>query len=263
MIYSSKPVFSPRPWGHRSINEAYSVESEDPVGEVWLLSDLDEMRTELTAGESVLYPSDITIDFAGKDLPRFPLLIKYISASEWLSVQVHPDDETAPVMEDEPWGKSECWYFLEDSLIAAGIKNRSVRLEELRNDDLSLIRPSEGDLACLPAGIVHSLGPGSKLIEIQQTSDITYRLYDWGRARELHLDKAIQVTKANAEPIIVEKMANFSWKYFSLEIANEVSGTALAITLGSKPELYVLIDDRMIFERPTLIVYLGRFWSEV
>jgi mannose-6-phosphate isomerase len=262
MILKSKPIFSPRPWGDRLLNELYKVDTQDPVGEVWLLSDFQGMRTEMYEGERYVYPADLTETLFHKDLPRFPLLVKYICANDWLSVQVHPDDGLAKLLESEPWGKNECWYFLQNGRIAAGITRPGKPLEDLRSGDLRILTPERGDLVCLQAGTVHSLGPGSKVIEVQQASDMTYRIHDWGRGRELHLDKARVVTKAAASAIVIEEMKKFSWKYFSIELARKVEGSGIVITLSEVPELHVLIDDREEFPEDVLLVRPGSFWSE-
>jgi len=262
MILKSKPIFSPRPWGDRQLNELYKVDTQDPVGEVWLLSDFQNMRTELCEGERCIYPNDLTKTLFHKDLPRFPLLVKYICANDWLSVQVHPDDELARFLEGEPWGKNECWYFLQNGRIAAGVTRPEKPLEDLRNDDLRILTPERGDLVCLQAGTVHSLGPGSKVIEVQQASDMTYRIYDWGRGRELHLDKAKVATKAAASAIVIEEMKKFDWKYFSMELTRKVEGSGIVITLSETLELYVLLDARKEFPEDVLFVRPGNFWGE-
>jgi mannose-6-phosphate isomerase len=131
-----------------------------------------------------------------------PLLVKYIFTSERLSVQVHPNDEQARAR-GLPSGKSECWYVVEadpGASIGLGLK-REVTADELRAAALdgSIVelldwRPvSAGDFLAVPAGTIHAIGGGISVIEIQQNSDVTYRLYDYGRPRELHLEDALSV----------------------------------------------------------------------
>ena len=140
----------------------------------------------------------------GADLP---LLAKYIFTSERLSIQVHPDDEQARAR-GLPQGKSECWYILDaepGATLGLGL-TREVGKEELRQAALDgsieyLIdwRPiSAGDFIFVPSGTIHAIGAGVSLLEFQQNSDVTYRLYDYGRPRELHLDDGVAV--ANPEP---------------------------------------------------------------
>ena len=136
---------------------------------------------------------------------EFPLLVKLLFPAEKLSVQVHPDDAWAQKL-GETRGKTECWYVLEaepGAAVALGLKpgvdaavmTASVAggtMEEL----LEWVPVSVGDMLFVDAGTVHAIGPGVVLLETQQTSDVTYRLYDYGRPRELHLEKGLQVMKA-------------------------------------------------------------------
>jgi mannose-6-phosphate isomerase len=143
--------------------------------------------------------------FTGGD--DLPLLAKYIFTSERLSIQVHPNDEQARAR-GLPQGKSECWYILDaeaGATLGLGLK-REVGKDELREAALDgsierlmdWRRVSSGDFLFVPPGTVHAIGAGISLLEFQQNSDVTYRLYDYGRPRELHLDEAVAV--ANATP---------------------------------------------------------------
>ena len=128
------------------------------------------------------------------------LLVKYLFTSEKLSVQVHPSDDQAPPGSS---GKEECWLVLDaapDAQLAIGFKHQispeAIRAAALDGsiEDLLVWHPAKaGDFFYLPAGTVHAIGPGLSLVEIQQNCDITYRLFDYGRPRELHLDQAIEV----------------------------------------------------------------------
>lgn len=130
------------------------------------------------------------------------LLVKYLFTSEKLSVQVHPDDAEAPAGST---GKEECWFILDaepGAKLAIGLKEalteeelRSAALDGSIEDWLIWHEVSAGDFFYLPAGTIHAIGPGISLIEVQQNADITYRLYDYGRPRELHLDDALRVAK--------------------------------------------------------------------
>ncbi|HCO69546.1 MAG TPA: phosphoheptose isomerase [Mesotoga infera] len=262
MILISEPVFSPRPWGDRDLNRLYGIASKEPIGEVWLLSDIENMKTRLVVDSTTVYPENIVEELVGHTLPRFPLMVKYISANEWLSVQVHPDDELAKLHEGEPWGKSECWYFLGEGQVLAGMKEREKSIHDIREKDLNHIHLRRGDLLSLPAGIVHAIGPGSKLIEIQQNSDITYRLFDWNRGRELNLERALDASRPLLMPTLEERMKRFEWEYFSIEKTDSFSGKGICITIGDKPSLYVVINDLLEMETEFLAVTLGPFWSE-
>lgn len=144
-------------------------------------------------------------------LGRFPLLAKILFTSDKLSVQVHPDDEFARAHEREPWGKSEVWYVLEaeaGAWVRVGLVQGSTRtnLDALLGtpaieNSLRRIVVRRGDVVSIPAGTLHSIGPGLILCEIQQYSDVTYRVYDYGRPgldgrpRALHLEKARAAVK--------------------------------------------------------------------
>lgn len=130
------------------------------------------------------------------------LLVKYIFTSEKLSVQVHPDDKQAP---RGARGKEECWVILDaepESRLAIGLRHelsedalRDAALDASIEQHLIWHDVAPGDFFYLPAGTIHAIGPGISLIEIQQNSDITYRLYDYGRPRDLHLDAALAVAR--------------------------------------------------------------------
>jgi mannose-6-phosphate isomerase len=201
------PSYREKIWGAIDL-EPWFRNTGAKIGEVWFT--FDENRTD--DGKTI---SDLMRehgpDFLGTDRPwdSFPILVKFIFTSDRLSVQVHPDDERARAWEGSP-GKTEMWHVLRagpDSSIALGFKT-PIPAERLREAALSgeiedLIRwfPTRaGDTFFTAPGTVHAIGSGLALVEIQQNSDITYRLYDYGRPRELHLDKAIAVTNAVPHP---------------------------------------------------------------
>ena len=137
---------------------------------------------------------------------RFPLLIKFLFPGDKLSVQVHPDDEGARKY-GQPYGKTECWYVLRanpGAQVALGLKP-GVTLDEFRKsieetraeELLNWVDVYAGDMLYVAAGTVHTIGGGMVLVETQQTSDITYRLYDYGRPRELHIEKGLEAVKVH------------------------------------------------------------------
>lgn len=207
--------------------------SGEKIGEVWLVSGHPLFVTELEGGfdlnEDVEY-------LTGKCFPRFPLLVKLISASEWLSVQVHPDDEKARELEGEPWGKTEAWYFLEEGTVALGEDPSEVlRASEDGNWDRAIKRVGveKGTLVFLPAGTVHALGPGGLLLEVQQASDVTYRIYDWGRPRETHFEKAIKVIKpCKLEELLFRNAHRFVCEYFAVEVKDRGTVTGFCILIA-------------------------------
>jgi len=141
---------------------------------------------------------------AARDPKRFPLLLKFLFPHEKLSVQVHPDDECAQRV-GQPWGKTECWYVADaqpGAQVALGLKPGVTceQLEQAIHDNraeglLNWVDIRRGELIYVAGGTVHTLGPGSVLVETQQQSDTTYRLYDYGRPRELHLKEGLAAVK--------------------------------------------------------------------
>ncbi|MDI3254636.1 MAG: class I mannose-6-phosphate isomerase [Bacillota bacterium] len=202
------PYFRTRIWGFHDLSPWFDYKTEgEPIGEVWLTGEMCTADTgpfkgqplkEITAanGEALLGE--------GRAGEEFPLLIKVLFPKEKLSVQVHPDDAMAQRY-GEPRGKTECWYALDagpGAEVALGIKPgtspEQVRaaIEESRLEDLLTIIPVyKGDMIFVDAGTVHAIWPGAVLLETQQTSDLTYRMYDYGRPRELHLDKSMEAMR--------------------------------------------------------------------
>lgn len=162
---------------------------------------------------------------------ELPLLVKFVFTSERLSVQVHPDDAFAAAHE-KSLGKTEMWYVLRadpGAQLALGFREPITR-ERLRESALSgeierllhWVDVNQGDSFLIPAGTVHAIGAGLALCEVQQHSDITYRLYDYGRPRELHLEKALQVASTeafDAKPVALP----IDCKYFHTELARITS----------------------------------------
>jgi len=194
-----KPWFSERPWGRKNLLPWYSdTGTKELVGEAWLTGPQCVVETGSFAGRTL---SSIAAELGGE----FPLLVKILFPAEKLSVQVHPDDVQARAL-GETRGKTECWYVLEaepGAAVALGLKNgadaavvRAAVADGTMEALLEWVPVSVGDMLFVDAGTVHAIGPGVVLLETQQTSDVTYRLYDYGRPRELHLEKGLQVMKA-------------------------------------------------------------------
>ncbi len=213
-----KPVYKDKIWGGQKINTVLKRDfSPLPnCGEVWVLSGVEGNQTEIEEGflegnelnELVeVYMGELVGDKVFEQYGNeFPILIKFIDANDWLSIQVHPDDELA-MERHETLGKTEMWYILdaeEKSELISGFSKKVSKeeyVQHLENKTLKNIMnftPVEkGDVFYIPAGRVHALGPGILLAEIQQTSDNTYRIYDWdridkmGMVRDLHTDLAL------------------------------------------------------------------------
>jgi len=196
VIVKFEPRFRSMVWGNPKLNRLFNIETSPFIGEVWLLSDLEPFVTSAVDQEKTSLKK-LMKDF-DMDFPRFPVLIKLVSPAQWLSIQVHPDDTIARAVENEPWGKTECWYFVEPGKIAVVpngtvLKNCSEPSEI--SEHLVYLDMRAGDLFFVPAGLIHTLGPESVVVEIQQASDLTYRIYDWGRKRETHIEKASMAVK--------------------------------------------------------------------
>jgi mannose-6-phosphate isomerase len=204
-----RPQFHERVWGSRDLSPIYSQEiAGGPVGEAWLTGDECQVANGPLAGRTL---AELSREFGARLLgdvapqtARFPLLIKFLFPKQKLSVQVHPDDETAARL-GLACGKTECWYVLKadpGAQIGLGLKPgttkseveqaiRETRMERLLN--WIVVQP--GDVFYVDAGTVHAIGPGSVIVETQQNSDTTYRLYDYGRPRELHIEEGLRATK--------------------------------------------------------------------
>jgi mannose-6-phosphate isomerase len=203
------PGFDPRPWGTYDLSPIYPNQKfSEKIGEAWLTGDDCKVANGPLAGETLAQVSKkyqrALVGEAARDASRFPLLLKFLFPHEKLSVQVHPDDAQA-LKVGEPWGKTECWYVAHakpGAQIALGLKpgasvaqfEQSIhenRAEEL----LNWFNVYSGDMIYVSGGTVHTLGPGSVIVETQQQSDTTYRLYDYGRPRELHLQHGLAAVK--------------------------------------------------------------------
>jgi mannose-6-phosphate isomerase len=259
-----KPWFSERVWGKRDLSPWYlDTGTTELVGEAWLTGPQCIVETGAFAGQTLA-------SVAEKVGGEFPLLVKLLFPNEKLSVQVHPDDAQAQTV-GEARGKTECWYVLEaepGAYVSLGLKKgvtvADVAASVADGTMESLIEQvpvSVGDMLFVDAGTVHAIGPGVVLLETQQTSDVTYRLYDYGRPRELHLEKGIAVIKTETAAGKVEprKMDGFTrlieQKYFvvdrfDLDKANEVAvsfdgpgclvglaGSAVVVTVDGDVEL--------------------------
>jgi mannose-6-phosphate isomerase len=202
-----EPVFTARVWGFRDLRPWYDRVAEgDPIGEVWLTGDDCLVATGPHTGKKLgaLFMEQNAALLGVASPADSPLLIKTIFAKEKLSVQVHPDDKMARKY-GEPRGKTECWYALAaepGAEVAVGVKPGTT-LAEIHEgisagtleDRLNMVPVTAGDLIYVDAGTVHSIWPGSILLETQQYSDVTYRMYDYGRPRELHIEKSLEATK--------------------------------------------------------------------
>lgn len=213
-----KPIFKEKIWGGRKIKEVLGMDygKLPNCGEMWLLSGLWEEQSVVVNGDFAGDEINDLVetfmgDLVGEDVfdkygEQFPLLIKIIDANDWLSVQVHPDDELAEKREVGN-GKTEMWYVMQadpGAELVTGFNcemNRMKYIKVLKDNAIESVLNHEtaekGDVFYIPAGRIHALGPGIMVAEIQQTSDTTYRIYDWdridvaGMRRELHIPQSL------------------------------------------------------------------------
>ena len=206
------PFFSRRPWGRPDLSAWYTAEQTgrgaEPIGEAWLTGPSCTAEDGPAAGMPLSEIAKVWTDALlgeWRSEGEFPLLLKLLFPDDKLSVQVHPDDTEAQAM-GQPRGKTECWYVLAaepGAEVACGLK-AGVQPEQMREAAkdgtmehlLRMIPVTAGDMVFVDAGTVHAINPGVTLLETQQTSDTTFRLYDYDRPRELHLEQGIAVSRA-------------------------------------------------------------------
>lgn len=260
-----KPIYKEKIWGGNKIQTVFGMNYAPLAncGEAWVLSGYGEEISVVSNGFLAGNQLDELIEIYMGDLvgeavfekygEKFPLLIKILNSSDWLSIQVHPDDKLAASRHND-LGKTEMWYIAEAEPRAELISgfNREMTpelyLQNLNNGSLRDIMNYEkvhkGDVYFMPAGRVHALGPGLLLFEIQQTSDLTYRIYDFdrngddGKPRQLHNDiaiDAIDFTKHSSYrteyttafnktvPVVESKYFNTSLIHFGIPVVKDYS----------------------------------------
>lgn len=225
-ILKLKPACKDYIWGGRRLIEEYGFESGGKIcAEAWTLSAHPDGASIIENGEFSGKTLAEYIKINGEEIlgtncrrfKDFPVLVKLIDAREKLSFQVHPNDEYALLNEDQ-LGKSEMWYIIDaknDSWIYCGLANELGR-EEFRKcledhaeleKNLNFIRVRKGDVFFIPPGTIHAIGGGIFLAEIQQNSNVSYRIYDYGRGRPLHIKKAGDVV--NLTPYFAEQHGGY------------------------------------------------------
>jgi mannose-6-phosphate isomerase len=232
-ILKLKPVFKDYLWGGTRLKSDFGFKSDfDKVAEGWMLSCHKDGKNTIEGGEYDSQELDAIIEKIGKekvvgtrslDFPYFPVLIKLIDAKDNLSIQVHPDNEYAQRVEGE-FGKTEIWYVLDatdDAQLIYGFKEKISSEEFVKaieentlTDVLNSVKVKKGDLFFIEAGTVHAIGKGTLVAEIQQNSNTTYRVYDYGRVgvdgkpRELHVKKAVDVSKTEPPKYDIKPMGD-------------------------------------------------------
>jgi mannose-6-phosphate isomerase len=255
------PYFRTRIWGFHDLAPWFDYKTDgEPIGEVWLTGEMCKAATGPFVGQTLRAITDAHgPELLGRALGdgEFPLLIKMLFPKEKLSVQVHPDDAMAHQY-GEPRGKTECWYALDaepGATVALGIRP-GVSVEDVRaaitastlENLLQMVPVQKNDMLFVDAGTVHAMGPGVVILETQQTSDLTYRMYDYGRPRELHLEKSLEAMKlktragkipqhtVNGHSVLIDE------KYFEIERWTLSAGDApagLTASIGAVQMLFV------------------------
>jgi mannose-6-phosphate isomerase len=272
-----EPIYQYRLWGGRRLAGLLATPLPDgPIGEAWILSDRADHPSRVaggrlngcTIGQLVAqFPKQIMGRLAGR-FRRFPLLLKFLDAREMLSVQVHPSDAHPELLPAGETGKTEAWVVIEadsESRIYAGVKP-GITKDALRHglangtlaDNLVCLTPKPGDAVFIPAGTVHSLGGGIVVFEVQQNSDVTFRLYDWkhvdaktGQPRPLQVEQALASIDLAGDgtglvkPVVeatapVERERVFDCEHFRLWRLR--GQTAFAIGAADLPRVLICIE---------------------
>ncbi|WP_291105218.1 MULTISPECIES: type I phosphomannose isomerase catalytic subunit [unclassified Flavobacterium] len=293
-----EPIYQYRIWGGRQLANLLTapLPDNDPIGEAWMLSDRDDHASLVgdgplkgqTIGQLMKkFQEQMMGKLTGK-FNRFPLLLKFLDAHERLSVQVHPSDMQKDFIPEGEHGKTEAWVVLKsghESRIYEGLKSGTTA-EKLRQsiangtveEHLSYFTPKCGDSVFLPAGTVHALGGDIVVFEVQQNSDVTFRLYDWnhidaktGQPRALQIDQAIacidftQGEKASEIPVLEEQKSVLRERLFQCEYFRlwRLSGK-LPFTVGEKeiPRVLVCIDGegKLKYNNTSYIIRKGDVW---
>ncbi len=233
----------PKVWGGRNLERVLgkTLPPGKSIGETWEAGDPCVIENGAHRGKTLAELIEPDAEgIVGTGQTRLPLLFKFIDAQDDLSVQVHPDDAHARALEDYPFGKTEAWYILDaapGARVYVGFKRactpaqvRAAIANQTLVDLLAAVTVQRGDVVLVSAGTVHAIGAGIVLAEIQQNSDTTYRLYDWGRSgRELHIEKALAV--ARFVPIAAPKIPTLTIRHATHDRALLVACRYFALEL--------------------------------
>jgi mannose-6-phosphate isomerase len=263
-----------------------------PTAEAWVVWEGDMVESGPLAGKTLGKAADefgealLGAKATSRTGTRFPLLIKLLDCAQWLSLQVHPNNRLAVELEGQgQFGKTEAWHILDaepDAKLIAGLKPNTPpeRLaESIRTgtviDHVHYVNVRQGDTVFMPAGTLHALGPGLLVYEVQQTSDWTYRVYDWGRPamekRPLHIEKSILATRADfAAPITPAPSAGDGTRhvlvesdYFTLEMLSARSNTIELDTGGETFHAITVIEGKALLKAGDESVELEKFQTAV
>jgi len=262
-----RPIYKKRIWGGQKLREFFGkdIPEGEKIGESWELADLPDDKSVIANGELggqtlgaaiEKYPEEITGDknFSGP----FPLLIKFLDAEDILSVQVHPDEQTCRRMgKGDP--KTECWYIVsasDDAVIYKGLKEgvtKEVFAEAIEQgavgELLAEVPVRAGECHFLPAGTVHTIGPGLLIAEIQTPSDTTYRVFDWnrvddtGKPRPLHIEEALESIHfdSSGDNLSVTTLGRLvDCEYFKVDKGHQAEGCEVLVSPGKMKTLVIL-----------------------
>lgn len=260
------PEYRDYVWGGNRLKPGFA-----PIAEAWVLDRNDRVAEGPFFGKTL---AELTMEYGVELLghtvvartgTEFPLLIKLLDCAAWLSLQVHPNDEQAARLEGPGlFGKTEAWHVLEaapDATLIAGLRpgtTAEMLAQSIRNGTIletaQYLQVAAGDTIFIRPGTIHALGPGLLIYEVQQTSNLTYRVFDWGRpqtgGRVLHIDKSLAVADPAAEVKVVHQPAPLDGgrnvlcqcRYFTLELVSSTAGNVELDTRGNSFHALMVID---------------------
>jgi mannose-6-phosphate isomerase len=282
------PLYDPRVWGGQRLKHS----PDNPIGEAWVVYECNPVAGGPLAGRTL---AEVAAEYGAALVgqhalehtsTRFPLLIKLLDCADWLSIQVHPNDEQAIRMEGPgQFGKTEAWHVLEaeeGAQLIAGVRPGTSAEELAQAIRSGGIQPyalyhtvHAGDTIFMPAGLMHALGPGLLLYEVQQTSDLTYRVFDWNRpasaGRPLHIEQSVAVTnpklagKIQPLPPLAahDQRSLVSCKYFELSLLVAQGQPIPLDTMGESFHALTVIEGKAEVHCADEQVTLERFESVV
>jgi mannose-6-phosphate isomerase len=281
------PAYRDYVWGGDRLRPGHT-----PTAESWVVWEGDVIESGPLAGKTLGEAAQeygealLGAKTISRTATRFPLLIKLLDCAQWLSLQVHPNDQLAVELEGRgQFGKTEAWHILDaepDAKLIAGLKPDTPpdRLaESIRTgsviDHVQYVNVKQGDTVFMPAGTLHALGPGLLVYEVQQASDWTYRVYDWGRPatekRPLHIDKSIRVTRADFTASITPpptagdgtRHVLVECEYFTLEMLSASSNAIELDTGGQSFHTVTVIEGKALLQAGAEQVELEKFQTAV
>jgi mannose-6-phosphate isomerase len=251
-----KVQFAERVWGSLNLEPWYSHRTTELVGEVWLTGETCVVESGPHAGKLLAQmEEEFHAALLGEGLKHFPLLVKMLFPQEKLSVQVHPDAEYAAMLGGDARPKTECWYVLKaepGASLSLGLKPgttedmvRDALGKEALQGLLQDVPVAAGDMVYVEAGTIHVIGSGMVILEVQQPSDTTFRLYDYGRERELHLEEGMKVVRLENGSGKIAPRKNerctelIKAPYFAVSRCDVAAGESHTVRSGQKPECVV------------------------